>query len=269
MSAKSQTAVHPARRPSAAHGVPPRGRTLRINELARAAGLSGQQIRNYVDSGLLPPVERSASGYRLFTEDHAEALSVLQRMAEGHGWERTRSIMRAVHAGDVGVALCQLDRSHAELNRERAEMAALLASRGASLGAGGESAAQGGRRRLRIGEAADAVGVLASSLRLWERLGLLRPERERATGYRVFDETELHRARIVAMLRQGDYPIPVVRSALDELRAGHTPACVHLELTAREQDLTDRSLRRLRASATLYAYLDRLGLTRPPSASTS
>ena len=34
-------------------------------DLARAAGISVQQVHNYEALGLLPPVSRSKSGYRL------------------------------------------------------------------------------------------------------------------------------------------------------------------------------------------------------------
>lgn len=99
---------------------------LRITDLARMAGVSVQQVRNYVELGVLPPVERTASGYRVFTEVHAEALLIVRQLAEGHGWERTRTIMRAVHAGDLGTVLATVDASHGELDRERSDIARVL-----------------------------------------------------------------------------------------------------------------------------------------------
>ena len=41
---------------------------LRATDLARRGGVSVQQVRNYVDQGVLPPVERLPSGYRVFTD---------------------------------------------------------------------------------------------------------------------------------------------------------------------------------------------------------
>jgi DNA-binding transcriptional MerR regulator len=99
----------------------PDGR-LRATDLAQAAGISVQQVRNYVELGILPPAERTASGYRIFTSDHAEALVVARQLAEGHGWKRAREIMRAVHESDLETALATLDQSHAELDRERIDI---------------------------------------------------------------------------------------------------------------------------------------------------
>ena len=111
---------------------------------------------------------------------------------------------------------------------------------------------------FRIGAVADAVGVRPSALRVWERHGLLRPSRERVTGYRVYDDAELRRARVVALLRKGNYPIAIVRAVIDELRTTGSPHRVRTELARREQDLHRRSLLRLQASAALYEYLTRV-----------
>jgi len=276
---------------------------LRAIDVARGAGISVQQVRNYEALGVLPPFERTAGNFRIFTAEHVAAVRVVRLLSEGHGWERTRTIMRAVHAGDTEIALSTVDRSHAELDRERAEIAGVL---GAFASVAAQSPAAHGpaarppvapdaagtppaaapdaagtppaaapnaagtppaaapnaagtpppaRRHYRIGAVADAVGARTSSLRLWERRGLLRPVRERGTGYRVYDEAELHRARVVALLRRGNYPIAIVRAVVDELRATGSPQRVRAELARREQDLNRRSRLRLRASAALHDYL--------------
>jgi DNA-binding transcriptional MerR regulator len=239
--------------------VPGSGR-LRIGDLARTAGISVQQVRNYVDLGVLPPVERTASGYRVFTRDHAEALTAARRMAEGHGWQRTRAIMIAVHDGDLETALTELDRGHAELNRERADIERVLGAFETVVTSPRPPAPAPVRHGARIAEVARAAGVRTSSLRFWEQRGLLRPDREKVTGYRVYGEPELREAQVIALLRKGGYPFPIVRAVLDEMRTTGSPERVRAELAKREQELQQRSLRRLRASAALYGYLRYRGL---------
>ncbi|MEU5089608.1 MerR family transcriptional regulator [Streptomyces sp. NPDC021356] len=230
----------------------------RIGELARSAGVSVQQVRNYVDSGLLPPVGRTASGYRVFTAAHADALATARELAGGHGWPTARTVMRAVHAGDLRTALAALDASHARLDRERAELAAVGEALATVL-ADGTFAPSAGRRPPRIGEAARAVGVKPPVLRLWEERGLLRPDREPGTGYRRYPGPELQAAHIVALLRRGGHPLAAVGTVLAELRAVGDPGRVRGELAAREDELHRRSLRRLAASAALHAHLRSLG----------
>jgi len=55
----------------------------------------------------------------------------------------------------------------------------------------------------RIGEAAQRVGVSPSALRLWERQGLVRPQRTRSR-YRVYDDADVDHLRQVRRLREVD-----------------------------------------------------------------
>ncbi|WP_236540941.1 MerR family DNA-binding transcriptional regulator [Spiractinospora alimapuensis] len=224
-------------------------------DLARRAGISTQQVRNYVALGLLPAVERTPTGYRLFTAHHAEAITLVRTMLEGHGWTRTPGIMRAVHAGDVATALSLLDQSHAALHEERREIAEVLSALDV-LVVDPELGPVHSGRPARIGEVAAVTGVRTSALRLWEYHGLLRPVRTPQNRYRMFDAREQRLARVVALLRRADYPLPIVRAIVAELRATGNPERVRAELAKREQELDTRSRSRLRASAALSHYLE-------------
>jgi len=247
------------------------GERLRAVDLARAAGISTQQVRNYVETGLLPPVERTDAGYRVFTDVHADALTAARALAAGHGWPTAGTIMRAVHGDDLETALAVLDASHAELHRERGELAEVLGVLDTLItqdtppvdggGPRGEEGPRFGEGGLRIGEVADAVGVRTPVLRLWEARGLLRPLREKSTGYRRYSASEARLAQVVALLRRGDHPFSAIGPVLTELRTGGSPERVRTELAGRERELHRRSLTRLRGSAALDAYLERLGKT--------
>ncbi|GAA3044332.1 MerR family transcriptional regulator [Streptomyces glomeratus] len=227
---------------------------LRVSDLARTAGISVQQVRTYVDTGVLPPVERTASGYRVFTGTHAEALATARQLAAGHDWRTARLVLRAVHTGDLEAALAALDASHARLDRERGELAAVHDALKSFLTDHTTHPATV-HRRLRIGQVARAVGVKPPVLRLWEARGLLSPDREPATGYRLYPRSEQIAAHVVALLRRGHHPLAAIAVVLEELRATGSPERVLEELTHRERDLHRRSLHRLKASAALYAYL--------------
>ncbi|MEV2237427.1 MerR family transcriptional regulator [Micromonospora sp. NPDC049891] len=230
---------------------------LRAVDLAATAGVSVQQVRNYVDLGVLPQVERTPSGYRIFTDAHARALTVARAVADGHGWTRTREIMAAIHRDDLPTALASLDAGHAELDRERAEIRMVLGAFETVVTSPRPRTAAP-RRAVRVGVVADLVGVRTSQLRSWEARGLLRPVREAGTGYRVYDEAELRAAQVVALLRRGAYPFEIITAVLDEMRTTGSPQRVRAELARREQELHRRSLRRLAASATLHDYLRHL-----------
>jgi DNA-binding transcriptional MerR regulator len=53
---------------------------LRTSELARLVGVHPNTVRKYGDWGLIPPVERTASGYRLFTRQHLDCMRLARRI---------------------------------------------------------------------------------------------------------------------------------------------------------------------------------------------
>jgi len=52
---------------------------MRIGQLARLVGIDTQTIRFYEQQGLLPPPDRQANGYRVYTEKHGERLAFIRR----------------------------------------------------------------------------------------------------------------------------------------------------------------------------------------------
>ncbi|GAA0817706.1 MerR family transcriptional regulator [Spirilliplanes yamanashiensis] len=236
---------------------------MRLVELARRAGITEQQVRNYLADGLLPPAGRAANNYRVLTERHAAALTCLRALAAGHGWARARQIMTAVHAGDVAAALACVDDGHADLASERAAVAA--ASRAFAEVADAPAAdARGGAR---IGRVARAVGVRTPVLRLWERRGLLRPERDPATGYRVFAPAEQRVAHLVAVLRAGGFDFGIIADAVGTLRERGSTADALAQLARRGAQVDEASRRRLAGTAALHGYLA-VSPSSPPDART-
>lgn len=225
------------------------GDRIRITELARSAGLSVQQIRNYVDLGVLPPAARSANGYRVFTARHGAALATARALIAGHGWPVAVAMLRAVHDDDPDTALALVDRSHGELDRERVHVRSMLEALDGDLPARLRI-----NRPVRIADAAAAIGARPSALRLWERRGLLSPGRDRATGYRMYDQAQLMRAAVVALLRRHGYPLAAVREVMAAMVAGD-PARTRDALASRQRDLNRASAARARGTAALYGYM--------------
>jgi DNA-binding transcriptional MerR regulator len=223
----------------------------RLADLARLAGVSEQQVRNYVDAGILPPVTRAANNYRVFTDQHADALTTARALAAGHGWQRTREVLTAVHTHDIPAALAMIDESHAELARERTTIAA--ATRAFTEAA--RDAAPPTRRPALIGEVAVEVGVHTPVLRLWEQRGLLHPERHPTTGYRIFDPAEQRAAHLIAVLRRGNFAFDIIDAVIDTIRTSGNMTRALAELARRNQQVDDQSRRRLAGSAALHTYL--------------
>ena len=229
-------------------------------DLAREAGIGPQMVRRYEAWGFLPPAARTASGHRRFGSRHLDAIRTARVMIAGYGWQHALTVMQAVHRGDLPAALAAVDARHADLDRRRREIEETLgALRVAATGLAEEPVRRDHAGRdvpLRVGEAADRVGVRVSALRFWEAQGLLAPARDPSSRYRVYDGAQLRRLRVVVLLRQAGYGFDAIRAVLDELAAGR-PARALAAAEARLHELTEASRRCAEATAALWGYVER------------
>ena len=231
---------------------------LRTRDLALAGGMSVQQVRNYEASGLIPKAQRSLSGYRLYTQQHLAALKTVKSMVPAYGWLRTSAIMQALHRGDLSTALATIDEHHAEQARKRLQMEQTLSALRV-LAAGSASLQSASHpQRLRVGEAAKEVGVRVSALHFWEQQGLLYPVREQHSRYRLYDEQQMRRLRVVALLREAGYSFSVIGSVLDELAAGRPEKAI-VAVEKRREELTRTSWSCIEALTSFQHYVSEFG----------
>jgi DNA-binding transcriptional MerR regulator len=232
--------------------------SLRTRDLALAGGISVQQVRNYEANGLIPQAQRSPSGYRLYTQQHLAALKAVKSMVRGYGWPRTSAIMQALHRGDLSAALATIDERHAELARKRLQVEQTLSAL-RTLAAGSASQPRTSPpQRVRVGEAAKQVGVRVSALHFWEQQGLLQPIREQHNRYRLYDEFQMRRLRVVALLRDAGYPFNVIQLALDELVAGRPEKAI-VAVEKRREELTRTSWFCIEALTNFQQYVSEFG----------
>jgi len=227
---------------------------LRTIDLAQAGHISVQQVRNYEAGGFLPPAERSPSGYRLYTQQHLAALKTARSLVGGYGWPRAWAIMQAVHQGKLSVALASIDDRHAEQASKRLQVEQTLAAL-STLSAGSTPLANTRHPQwFRVGEAAKQVGVRVSALHFWEQQGLLHPLRDRSSRYRLYDEQQMRRLRVVVLLREAGYDFNVILPVLDELAAGRPEKAI-AAVEKRREELTRTSWACIEAMALFQHYV--------------
>src|SRR6266581_326600 len=199
---------------------------LRTIDLAQAGHISVQQVRNYEASGFIPPAERSPGGYRLYTQQHLVALKTARSLVGGYGWQR--AIMQALHRGKLSVSLAAIDERHAELASKRLQVEQTLAALSTLAAQSAPLTNTRHSQRLRVGEAAKQVGMRVSALHFWEQQGLLHPVRDKSSHYRLYDEQQMRRLRVVVLLRDASTasytPTPSPSHASSHHRSPKSPA---------------------------------------------
>lgn len=229
---------------------------LRTSDIAGIVGVSPGVVRYYGWLGFLPPAERSAGGYHLYTDRHLRAAEATHALTRVFGWLKALPVMQLVHAGELDKALELVDARYAEIDRARREIAAALDAMQTLLENTPQASSRPRRRGpLRVGEAAKSIGVRSTTLHYWEQLGLLSPTRDESSGYRIYDAEQLRRLQIIATLRQGGYAFEDIRPALDELATG-APEKALAAMEERKLGLAEESRLCARATARLWEYVE-------------
>lgn len=106
-----------------------------------------------------------------------------------------------------------------------------------------------------IGELAESVGLPSQTVRFYEREGLLPPARRETNGYRIYDDTTLHRLRFIQIAQTAGLTLGEIRSIIDLRDDGVVP-CGHVTelLHAKLEDIR----RRRRELDTLASELEHL-----------
>jgi DNA-binding transcriptional MerR regulator len=231
---------------------------LGTRDLAVAGNISVQQVRNYEASGLIPKAPRSPSGYRLYTQRHLTALHTVKSLVRGYGWQRTSAIMQALHRGDLSTALATIDERHAEQARKRLQVEqTLVALRTLTTQSGAPHRSQQSQP-VRVGEAAKQVGVRVSAVHFWEQQGLLSPLREPNSRYRLYDQHQMRRLRVVALLRDAGYPFSVIRLVLDQMAEGRPEQAI-VAVENRREELSRTSWSCIEALTLFRHYVSEYG----------
>ncbi|MBF6210810.1 MerR family transcriptional regulator [Nocardia puris] len=225
---------------------------LRTADVARAAGFSVQQIRNLEGQGVLPAAARTASGYRVYGRPHVVAARAYRALARGAGPVEAKRIMRAAHESPPRM-FALLDEVHARLHAERRD---LESARAAVRFIADEPIVEPvAADEMSIAELAEALGVRTSTLRHWDAMELVVPERDSVGAARKYPPAAVRDARIVHQLRLAGYGIEPLRQLMPRLRGARRWEEVAEGLAARDASILARSEALLEGAAQLRELL--------------
>jgi DNA-binding transcriptional MerR regulator len=227
---------------------------MRPVDLAREHGISTQAVRNYEREGFIPPAERTPSGYRIYTEVHAAALRAYLALVSAYGYSAGGQIMIAVHDDELDDALLVIDRGHSQLLRDRSTLDSVRKAVDHLTAEADAAPGQSADTRT-VGELAHQVRVTAATLRKWEAAGVLTPARDPATGYRVYDASDVRDAELAHLLRRGGYLLDHIATVVQQIRTAGGTDALSSALNDWQQKLTERGLAMLDAAAQLSHYL--------------
>lgn len=109
---------------------------------------------------------------------------------------------------------------------------------------------------MKVNELARAAGVPPHVVRYYARIGLLRPLRDPANGYRVFSREDVERLRLIRGLRSLGCSLAEVRRVLEAAEGGSARAeQVIVGVLAHRRERTRRELAALQARERVLSRL--------------
>ncbi|MDG4831081.1 MerR family transcriptional regulator [Solwaraspora sp. WMMD1047] len=219
-------------------------------DLARRHGLSAQAVRNYERAGVIPPAARTASGYRVYTDDHAGALHAYVALIAGYGHRPAGEVMTSVLRDDLPAALAVIDAAHVRLHHDRQTVERVAA---AAFALAAAPAAPGPDRPVSIGVLAHRLDLTPATLRKWERAGVLAPAR--AGAARSYSPDDVRDAELADLLRRGGYPLRHIAAVIEQVHAAGGPGPLADSIDDWRERITARGRAMLTGSARLADYL--------------
>jgi DNA-binding transcriptional MerR regulator len=187
-------------------------------------GCHPNTVRKYEEWGLLPPVERNAKGYRLYTQAHVDQMR-LARLAFDTPFpgskirKSTYRIVITAASGDLGGALSI---AYAHLGLVRSEMiqseSVVEMVRHWAAGQPLDTTT----RPIRIQAAAHLLDISCDMIRNWEANGLISIPRDPQSRYRQLGQSEIARLRVIRLLRTAGYSTIAILRMLHQLDTGQT-----------------------------------------------
>jgi DNA-binding transcriptional MerR regulator len=226
---------------------------LTVSAVAAATGYSVQQIRDLERLGVIASAVRAENGYRQFSTTEIRDLRAYRDLAHAVGPVEARRSMCAIRTLSPGEAVSLVCSLHIGLDREREQALSARHALEAIQAEAKTDVAPAEADAMTITELSRALGVRASTLRFWEKEGLVKPERitNRTGSTRRYRLEAIREARITAALRAAGYRIPDVRRAVAAIRDLDDESRSMGALDTRLNAITERTLSLFRAAATL------------------
>lgn len=172
--------------------------------------------------GLVPYVPRTQSKYRYYNEEHLAYFSCVREMLAGFRLDHIAEVLQLVMKGDIDQAMWMMTQDQVKLYQEKLTAEKSIQS---LLGDTSTSSAQAlsDTSMLTIHDVSVQTGLPVTTIRYWEKAGLIAPRRNLDNNYRLYDNEDvrqiltIHALRLTVESKGNKYSIPNVKEQLQGL----------------------------------------------------
>src|SRR5690554_4587524 len=178
---------------------------IRPIDIAKKLTITTSALRHYESWGIIPIVERGDNGYRIYTEVHVAYFECIRAMQTGFGMDVVRKVMKLMLYNKVKEACWLVNEVQVNLHHEKRSVEQALQVLEVEVLEHKKLDTYPSKLSKKewysIGEAAKELGVAHSTIRHWEKEGLIEPHRDVESGYRNYSRADLRKLLVIRTLR--------------------------------------------------------------------
>lgn len=179
---------------------------IRPIDIARKLRISTSSLRSYEARGIVPPTERLSTGYRVYTEEHVAYFECIVAMSPGFGMEITSAVLKKLQLKQLDSALWIINRAQVA-NYENS----IIIEKAIKYLENMVDEQTKTEKCITIGEASIETQVPTSTLRYWEKEGLIISKREEDNNYRLFDRFQIIKILLMKTTQNAVYSHEVIK----------------------------------------------------------
>ncbi|KIV55362.1 transcriptional regulator [Aneurinibacillus migulanus] len=179
---------------------------MRPIDIARKLRISTSSLRSYEARGIVPPTERLSTGYRVYTEEHVAYFECIVAMSPGFGMEITSAVLKKLQLKQLDSALWIINRAQVA-NYENS----IIIEKAIKYLENMVDEQTKTEKCITIGEASIETQVPTSTLRYWEKEGLIISKREEDNNYRLFDRFQIIKILLMKTTQNAVYSHEVIK----------------------------------------------------------
>jgi DNA-binding transcriptional MerR regulator len=167
---------------------------MRPVDIARRLSVSTTTLRHYEAFGMLPDVMRSNSGYRVYTDEHIAYFICIREMMHAFTLSEIANMLKPIMGSQIDEALWMANKAQAVLQDEKYICKQIkqrfLQKKKATA-----------QKEFSIDAVSKAVGTIPSTIRYWDKIGLISASRCAANNYRTFTQTHIDEILMIQALK--------------------------------------------------------------------
>jgi len=184
-------------------------------DIAKNLDVGTSALRHYEKWGIVPEAIRKANGYRIYTEEHEAYFQCIRAMYHGFGMAVVRKIMPMIQQNKFTSALWEVNKAQADLfQRKEQATKALEILKPENMQ---RFMDKRNKEWYTIGEVEKEIEVPATTLRHWEKEGLIKPDRDPESGYRMYNHEDIRRLLIIRTVQSSVYLLDSVREVMEKI----------------------------------------------------